>query len=1247
MRRRAPLFVPALALLLLPSLASAHVDGMRVDISRGPGPDEVTLVWTGGQPTYQVFRSISPSGVISPVHLIGSSDLRTWNDASGPGLIFYYELVSPCPYNPPEICDGQDNDCDGVVDGPGSELSCTLPNALPSCSGGTCVVSGCSTGFGDCDQAPTNGCETSTHMAQSTSPSIYGGVVDQDLKPGYARVPVITNCGACGIGCDDGTACTTDLCVPVGLPGGEAGACRHYDRAQCGEARCAGPLPQGTPPPLEPACSGPDADGDGLPGAWETSQIDPYTGSGAPKGIDLNCDGEISDAGGDLIWHEAPGGDSTKDVYLEYDYMEHPPQPCVGPADCLFGEPCVANMCAGHSDSPPPEAVADVVTAFSNQGMTLHVDPAHQALPHADLLYIPVGPLDSCALPGSVSLYDPAYKGNAVNFDPRRRLGYRYAMFGHFSCADSASGVQTDASGLAEVIGNDFIVSLGGFTYQAADPSVRRRENAGTLDHELGHNLGLCHGGAAEADPNNPCSGGAAVNKKPNHISVMNYQFQLAGITRAASPGTTFPPDLVLPWRPDFSHGVEPTALDESALDETVGLGIVTAPFDRDITRYFCLSRNETLLGPGTGPIDWNCDFLIDPNVGADINDSGGPAEVLAGSDEWGSLSFKFQCQPTLADGAPPPGQVAREELTLSQATTFRLRAADVVCDATHADCDQNPASGCETEVAANAGNCGGCGLACSANHVASPVCTAGTCSGACDPGFGDCNADKLTDGCETDIQSSPVSCGGCGRACSSNHMATLDCSSGTCSGACLPSFGDCNADKFIDGCEVDLLADADNCGFCGNACTPGESCVGGSCSASCPPGPANSLWSAPLSAGTPTAPTNDTEFNPAGESISYIAQGTAVYALYNSATGGHPAGSVKWSRTFPATIQNFPNPVPLSTGPEAVFVATTDGFVRGLDAETGADLSSWPSPFDTRRMSCPADQIIATPAVQLRSFSNGAFQAAHTEDLVIVITRTMCGDATNNKVYAIGASTGTLKWTFNPSISYGLGMDYGSEGGSIDYASNRIYFGTNQPSAQHTLWAINTTDGTRAWSINAGSIRNRPQQRGTRLYAATYAGQLRVYNVGNGTLVYSRAVTLATITRNPWVVSGGAFDRTIVITDTDGYLHSYIEIDVPFPTATPAPWSPTNLGGTITTMPVVSSGFGRVWVGLSDGTIHQVNLVNGLDEASATVGTTTVYDPSLDVEGAGPDVNRLEAATSMQVRRYCVPFELGTMGTH
>lgn len=75
--------------------------------------------------------------------------------------------------------------------------------------------------------------------------------------------------------------------------------------------------------------------------------------------------------------------------------------------------------------------------------------------------------------------------------------------------------------------------------------------------------------------------------------------------------------------------------------------------------------------------------------------------------------------------------------------------------------------------------NCGGCGTACP-NDVpnAEATCVYGMCNSSCFSGWGDCNGSPQ-DGCETHIASDPKNCGGCGIVC--DGIAGQACVDGQC----------------------------------------------------------------------------------------------------------------------------------------------------------------------------------------------------------------------------------------------------------------------------------------------------------------------------------------------------------------------------------------------------------------------------------------------------------------------------------
>jgi hypothetical protein len=140
----------------------------------------------------------------------------------------------------------------------------------------------------------------------------------------------------------------------------------------------------------------------------------------------------------------------------------------------------------------------------------------------------------------------------------------------------------------------------------------------------------------------------------------------------------------------------------------------------------------------------------------------------------------------------------------------------DPKCGTGFADCDGNPANGCETAKTTDINNCGACGNVCSLDH-ATAACTNGTCTvSACAEGFFDCNHNPA-DGCESNPLSDTNNCSACGTACNRTN-GTPGCTAGVCKITCTDGFADCDKDP-VNGCEVNLTASVDNCGTCGNIC--------------------------------------------------------------------------------------------------------------------------------------------------------------------------------------------------------------------------------------------------------------------------------------------------------------------------------------------------------------------------------------------------------------------------------------------
>jgi hypothetical protein len=168
-------------------------------------------------------------------------------------------------------------------------------------------------------------------------------------------------------------------------------------------------------------------------------------------------------------------------------------------------------------------------------------------------------------------------------------------------------------------------------------------------------------------------------------------------------------------------------------------------------------------------------------------------------------------------------------------------------CIAPFGDCDGNAANGCEVDITSSPLHCGGCGFSCNAAHATNPACVDSLCEFACDDGFFDCNGPQtgeLDDGCEAEIAVSAEHCGACGRACDATGVKTLSCAAGVCTSVCLSGGSNClrpEAPEPDDGCETDAATSLEHCGACGAACSlenvEAPACVGGLCSPTCKTG--------------------------------------------------------------------------------------------------------------------------------------------------------------------------------------------------------------------------------------------------------------------------------------------------------------------------------------------------------------------------------------------------------------------------
>lgn len=261
-----------------------------------------------------------------------------------------------------------------------------------------------------------------------------------------------------------------------------------------------------------------------------------------------------------------------------------------------------------HSHRPTAAEVAAVVGMFACQGIILTVEVDDEIEHVFRLKRDPDNPNNFFDY---TDFYpETSFEGiKDAHVDHAVGSGWHYAVFGHRYQDDEYK--LSGSSGLGEVGGDDFLVTLGAFR----DSVGTAWDRASTFAHELGHNLGLRHAGAMNSE--------AVGNYAPNVTSIMSYFHQLTGIRTAfrCNGLISGESDETGLKELDYSHG-RACSLNEIALDEARGMGIVAADWDCNgsiggVKSVRIGSRRDGWCGAGTGVY-----LLADYNEWANIDDN-------------------------------------------------------------------------------------------------------------------------------------------------------------------------------------------------------------------------------------------------------------------------------------------------------------------------------------------------------------------------------------------------------------------------------------------------------------------------------------------------------------------------------------------------------------------------------------------------------------------------------------------------
>jgi len=370
-----------------------------------------------------------------------------------------------------------------------------------------------------------------------------------------------------------------------------------------------------------------DSDGDGLLDDWENNGI-PYTDiNGVEKRFLL------------------PDADPNhKDLYVEVDAM----------AGFALSNGADLQLVLAYDNAP-------LENPDGSTGITLHILHDETTLP-----YLPIWDTDGCwpldfenFKANSFGTFNERANVNYSTLLEAKARAYRYCIVADQADDPTTPGLD-DIGGCGSMPGDNFVMFIG-----TSNGNIYGDEGqAAIFMHELGHNLGLGHGG------------GDGINGKPNYPSIMNYLLAFK---------TSWNSDF---WSLDYSRAdaANLLSLNESSLNENASVGSANnfysdyfMPYgvnvDRNGTttreiRYIALDGSTADFGDTSGTMFQ--DGQQDPGVAQDLNYVTNPpadislpstpsaGQILESYDDWANVGLGLLAGVGSSTGAPvfPTGEL-------------------------------------------------------------------------------------------------------------------------------------------------------------------------------------------------------------------------------------------------------------------------------------------------------------------------------------------------------------------------------------------------------------------------------------------------------------------------------------------------------------------------------------------------------------------------------------------------------------
>ncbi|WP_343073312.1 hypothetical protein [Pyxidicoccus fallax] len=324
------------------------------------------------------------------------------------------------------------------------------------------------------------------------------------------------------------------------------------------------------------ALSAPDTDGDGICNAAESRYGTSATNSDT-DGDSISDFAELYGYGGvDLRYYGA--NPLKKDIFVELDYY-----PNLRPIQAALDRVTAAF------------AAAPVSNPNGSTGIALHLVLDQQiAAADADMNLSPAW-----------TDFDVI---KAKYFLARRARFFHYGLIANQYDSGGSSGLSRG------IPAHDFMVTMGNWS----TPGGTEQQQAGTIMHELGHNIGLMHGGNEN------------MNYKANYISIMSYNYQLNGLRVNGVNGVL-----------DYSR-LRVASASEASVSETAAFAPLAPTTEAILATYGVRIGGVLRSGNASANLDFNGNGVIQAGfIAQDLNNDGDSSDFINSSqNDWLALVY-------------------------------------------------------------------------------------------------------------------------------------------------------------------------------------------------------------------------------------------------------------------------------------------------------------------------------------------------------------------------------------------------------------------------------------------------------------------------------------------------------------------------------------------------------------------------------------------------------------------------------